>query len=174
MMRQVALFLCCSLLVAAPAVAWEPDSDANDANKEQLNKEQLIQKLARKLTGCTMKGRFTILGKDDKPPAEESYQIVQATKLDEGETWLIQARVKYGDKDVNVPVPVEIVWAGDTPVITLTQITIPGMGAGFSCRIVIYENLYAGTWGHGKTVGHMFGSIVPSNEEKEKPADGDK
>jgi len=136
---------------------------ASAAEPEVVQKER-IKKLEQQLTGAKMTGRFTILGKEDKAPAKEEYTIVSATKTDEGDIWLIKARIQYGDKDATVPVPVEIVWAGDTPVITLTNVTIPGMGT-FSSRVVIYDNLYAGTWRHDSVVGHLFGTITKAEKK---------
>jgi hypothetical protein len=58
---------------------------------------------------------------------------------------------------------VEVKWAGKTPVITLDNVTIPGLGT-FSSRVVIDGPLYAGTWQHDAVGGHMFGKIVPVGE----------
>ena len=56
-----------------------------------------------------------------------------------------------------------------TPVITLTELTIPALGT-FSARVVIDNGKYAGTWTHGDVGGHMFGVIRRSAEAK--PGDG--
>ena len=48
--------------------------------------------------------------------------------------------------------------AGDTPIITLTNLEIPGLGT-FTSRVIIYEGRYAGTWQHGDVGGHLFGRI---------------
>ncbi len=87
-----------------------------------------------------------------------------ATKVPEGDVWLIKARIKYGDKDTTIPMPLEIKWAGDTPIITLTNLTIPGLGT-FTSRVLIYDNRYAGTWQHGKAGGNLFGRIEKIKEE---------
>jgi hypothetical protein len=109
-------------------------------------------------------GKFTILGKEDADPKTEEYTIISATKTDEGEVWLLKARIKYGNKDLTLPVPLEIQWAGETPIITMTEMGIPGLGDKFSTRVVLYDGMYAGTWAHGPVKGHMFGTI-----SKEKP-----
>jgi hypothetical protein len=57
-----------------------------------------------------------------------------------------------------MPVPVTIEWAGDTPMITLTEQTVEGLGT-FSARVLLYDGLYAGTWKHGQFGGHMWGRI---------------
>jgi hypothetical protein len=88
-------------------------------------------------------------------------------KGDEGDLWVITARIKYGNVDLSVPVPVEVKWAGKTPVITLDNITIPGLGT-FSSRVVLDQGKYAGTWTHDKVGGHMFGKIVPLTDEEFK------
>ena len=64
----------------------------------------------------------------------------------------------------------DVKWSGDTPVITLTDFTIPTLGT-FSCRVLIYNGKYAGTWTHGAAGGHMFGVLEPLNKA---PADGAK
>ena len=91
---------------------------------------------------------------------EEKYVIEKVSKLT-GETWLFQSRMQYGGHDIPVPVPVVIKWAGDTPVITLTDLTIPRMGT-YTARVLLYGDQYAGTWSATDHGGQMFGKIVHS------------
>jgi hypothetical protein len=69
---------------------------------------------------------------------------------------------------------VEVRWAGDTAVIMLTNVSLPGMQGKFSTRLLIDGDRYAGTWSHDKVGGHMWGSIkkqppaAKSAESKEK------
>ena len=114
--------------------------------------------LEKTLTGSKFVGVFTIDGKEGVP-AKEEYTIISAKKTDEGDLWLFKARIKYGNKDVTLPVPVPIKWAGKTPVIEMDNLKIPLLGT-FSAHIVIDDGKYAGTWKHGKVGGHMFGSIL--------------
>lgn len=139
-----------------------------DATKQEKSPSQaeLIQELEKTLTNCKMSGRFTVLGKEDMAPAAEEYTITSAKKLPEGDLWLIKTRIKYGKTDATVPIPLEIKWAGDTPIITLTNLNIPGLGT-FSSRVVIYDNKYAGTWQHDKVGGHLFGTIQRGEEKPE-------
>ena len=136
---------------------------------------EMIKKLQDDLTNVKLIGSFTIAGKEDQTPKPEEYTISSALKLPDGDVWLIKARIKYGDKDATVPIPLEIKWAGDTPVITLTNLEIPGLGT-FSSRVVIYEGRYAGTWQHGKIGGHLFGKLEKATandpaKTEPKPAD---
>ena len=56
-------------------------------------------------------------------------------------------------------------WSGDTPVIMMTDTSLPGIGT-FTVRLFFYGDRYAGTWQHGKVGGHMSGRI-----EKRKPTE---
>jgi hypothetical protein len=129
------------------------------------SREELIKKLEEDLTNVQLIGRFTVTGREDREAKPEEYTISSAIKLPDGDMWLIKARIKYGDKDTTVPMPLEIKWAGDTPIITLTNLAIPGLGT-FTSRVVLYENRYAGTWQHGKVGGHLFGKIEKVTEGK--------
>jgi len=124
-----------------------------DAASEQ---ERLEKAFAEKMTGSTLVGRFSS-NKSDKIH-QDRYTIAKVSKL-AGDVWIWQARIQYGEHDVDVPVPVKMMWAGDTPVITLTDAGVPGMGK-FTVRILFYRDEYAGTWSndHGGG-GQMFGRI---------------
>lgn len=115
------------------------------------------------LSNAVLAGSFTIDGRET-PPKPERYTINGVTKV-EGANWVVSARIKYGEHDVTVPVPVEVRWAGDTPMIQVSDLSIPGLGDEFSARVLFYQGRYAGTWSHGKVGGTMFGRI-----EKLSPA----
>ena len=68
----------------------------------------------------------------------------RCTKLKD-DLWLFEARIKYGEHDLTVPIPLVVRWAGDTPVITLDNAGIPGFGS-FTARVLIYDNTFAGMW----------------------------
>jgi hypothetical protein len=158
MIRTLSLLALTCLFV--PAVSAQETKPAAKPTQEEL-----VKKLTETLTGAKMTGRFTVLGKEEKEPAAEEYTIVSAQKVD-GDTWLLKARIKYGKTDTTLPVPLEIKWAGDTPIITMTDMSIPGLGDSFSTRVVIYDGMYSGTWAHGKVKGHLYGTISKATEEK--------
>jgi hypothetical protein len=89
---------------------------------------------------------------------EEKYTISSATKV-QGDNWLISARIQFGDRDVTLPVPVKVKWAGDTPVISVTKLGFPGIGT-YSARVLVYEDTYAGTWSGSNYQGLLNGIIV--------------
>ncbi|MGD9858223.1 MAG: hypothetical protein AB7U20_25055 [Planctomycetaceae bacterium] len=110
------------------------------------------------LTNSVLVGRFSVDGTKDIDPKPERYAITKVTKT-AGDDWVVEARITYGNVDIPVPVPVKVHWAGDTPVISLTDLKIPGLGEGFTTRVLFYEDRYAGSWYHGKAGGHMWGKI---------------
>ena len=71
---------------------------------------------------------------------------------------MLATRIQFGGKDVTVPLVVPIKWAGDTPVISVTDLSVPGVGT-YTVRVVVYRDHYAGTWsgtGHG---GVLWGTV---------------
>lgn len=159
MTRSVALLLLLALTIAA----FSPLVSAAEPAKSDPDQKALFDKFSETLTGAALVGKFTVVGRD-MPPKEERYEIRSVYKLDEGDLWLFNARVKYGDHDTVIPMPLEVKWAGKTPVITLEDVALPGLGT-FSAHVVIDGDKYAGTWTHGEVSGHLFGRI-----EKTKPA----
>jgi hypothetical protein len=79
--------------------------------------------------------------------------------------WQFNARMRYGGIDVTLPITVPMRWVGDTPMITLTDLTVPKLGT-FTARVFFYGDRYAGTWQHGDAGGHMFGRIEKGNAQK--------
>lgn len=165
------LAVVCVSLIGNITRAEDPEpQDSSQPNAQAVDQESLFTRFEETLSGVKLVGRFTILGKDDGPLPKEEYTINSVTKLPDGDYWLFKARIKYGANDVTVPLPLEVKWAGDTPIITLTDFTIPGMGT-FSSRVVIDNKKYAGTWSHGKAGGHLFGVIEKaSSDEPSQPA----
>ena len=113
-----------------------------------------------------LKGRYTITGRD-VPPADESYTIISAKKLPEGDLWRLEARIQYGQWDLTVPITVPIKWADQTPVISIDKLTIPAMGT-FSARVLFNNGMYSGTWAHDEVKGQLFGQVIPATEDGEE------
>ena len=152
--RGVLLAMAMLLVGSSWCVAAEPTAEQ-------------IKGLETKLTGCKFTGLFTVTGGELGKTTPEEYTITSAMKLTEGDLWMLKARIKYGGTDSTIPIPLEIKWAGDTPVITMDKITLPGLGT-FSARVVIHEDRYAGTWQHDAVGGHLFGTIS-KGEAKPEP-----
>jgi hypothetical protein len=146
-----------------PEKAAAPTSPT-PAAKPKLTQAELEAAFKATLTKATLVGRWSALnGGKLSPEKEDKYTIVSVTKLG-GEAWLIHARIQYGNKDFVAPVPVQVKWAGDTPVITLDDVGIPG-SQSFSARVLIYNKTYAGTWSGGGHAGLMNGLVVNDGSE---------
>jgi hypothetical protein len=121
---------------------------------QQAEYERLLQERMRNVT---LVGYSTRTNKEGTF-GPEKYKIESIRKVS-GDTWLFQTRLRYDGKDLPVPIPVTLKWAGDTPVITLTDLTIPGVGT-WTARVLLYRDQYAGTWSGKTHGGQMFGKIV--------------
>jgi hypothetical protein len=127
--------------------------------KPKPGAEELEAKFKATLTRATLSGRWCPiqdgqLGAD----TEDKYTILAVTKL-APDTWLINARIQYGKVDIVAPIPVQVKWAGDTPVIILDNVGIPG-GSSYSARVLIFDNTYSGTWSGGNHAGLLHGMIT--------------
>ncbi len=136
------------VLAASVACGTKDPSSAIGALEKQFQET---------LSGATLVGHSSGQGPGS---SEERYTIQKVSKVG-GDTWLFNARIQYGTHDVTLPLPLTVKWAGDTPVITLTDFGVPGMGT-FTARVLIYRNQYAGTWSGKNHGGQLFGRIERS------------
>ena len=113
---------------------------------------------AERMRNVVLVGNFTMEGVERRDGIPERYEIAQVTKLT-GNRWRFEARVKYGNVDATLPMVLPVEWAGDTPMVSITDFAIPGLGDEFGARVVFYDGRYAGTWDHGQYGGMMYGTI---------------
>ena len=139
---------------ALPRQAAEPTASAPD-------RAALEAEFARRMSGATLLGRFTVDEAPDAAPQEEAYRLGAVEKLD-GDRWRFEARMEYGGKSYAMPLVLDVMWAGDTPVITLTDMAIPMMGT-YTARVMVYGERYAGIWSGGDHGGQMFGRLIPAD-----------
>tara|TARA_B100001093_G_scaffold95033_1_gene87184 strand:+ start:458 stop:922 length:465 start_codon:yes stop_codon:yes gene_type:complete len=149
-MKNSFLLLIFNLAVLCP-VHWAHSSE------ESTSKHDLFEKFSNSMKGVRFSGFFTIDG-SDHPPSKETYEIHSVQKFGDQDLWIFTARIKYGKKDVTLPMPLPVKWVGEIPVITMNNLNIPGLGT-FSAHVVIDGGKYAGTWSHGKVGGHLYGKI---------------
>jgi hypothetical protein len=146
--------------------AKPPTTQPASANKPldgEAARAELERKFAETLTNSVLEGSWQLIEGDKLGEARaDKYTIIKAQKLG-GDFWVITARIEYADKDVTVPLPLRIVWSGDTPVITVTDFPVPGIGT-YSARVMIYRNLYAGTW-----FGVGYGGVMSGMISRPKP-----
>jgi hypothetical protein len=115
------------------------------------------RQFADRMRGAALVGQFTIAGREDRAASPERYDISSVEKVGD-DRWRFNARIRYGNVDSTVPIVVPMRFVGDTPMISMTDLTILGMGT-FTARVFFYGDRYAGTWQHGQVGGHMFGRI---------------
>jgi uncharacterized OB-fold protein len=171
MSRNLWIALVCLIFSAGSAFAQEVTkapttgsvkSAPQDSAQQDKAREQ---KLADYLSGVKFVGSFTVTGSAERPPEPESYYILSAEKMDDGDWWKLTARIKYSTYDLTVPMAMEIKWAGETPVITVDQMAVPGMGT-FDARVLIRKGSYAGTWAHDQVGGQLFGRLEKMTAEE--------
>lgn len=162
----ISLALVLTLVGGGQSQEKSPEKQDKSTKPAKLNRDELEKAFAERLSGAVLVGSFSVVGKE-KPASPERYELKKVSKV-QGDFWQFEARIKYGQTDVTVPLVLKVVWAEDTPMITLTDATLPGLGAGFSTRVLFDNDRYAGTWQHGKVGGHMWGTIEKA-AEKEAP-----
>lgn len=170
MLRSLVVVCVAGVVVAVAAWAQDPPTASAPAGQAalaavgpapqtQAEREQAFSAL---LTDAVLDGSYSLRGQEGQPRMDR-YRIARATKA-EGERWMIEARVQYGGKDVPIVIAVNVRWAGDTPVICVDDLFIPGLGR-FTARVMFFDGQYAGTWSGGRMGGQMWGRV-----ERDRPA----
>jgi hypothetical protein len=136
--------------------------------QRKVTKQQaeLDAKFAKSLSGATLEGSYTLSGTDNTKLRQEKYTLGEVKKLPEmGENvWLFPARIQYGEHDVTLPIPLPVEWAGDTPVIVVENVMLPGFGT-VSARVLFFDGHYSGYWKHGDHSGNLFGTYRQAGEK---------
>ncbi|MEQ1862628.1 MAG: hypothetical protein ABMA13_22135 [Chthoniobacteraceae bacterium] len=145
-MKPTLILLATAILSLAASAADKPSAEALEA------------KFIETMTAATMAGRWCsikdgVLG----PEKADKYTIVSVAKVS-GDAWVINTRIQYNKQDIVAPIPVKVQWAGDTPVIIVDQIPVPG-GGTYSARVLIHGGTYAGTWS-GTNYGGLLNGII--------------
>jgi hypothetical protein len=152
------------LLAIMFAAGWVVAKTGIGAHVDPQSLTDLERQFTERMHGVAMVGSFTIAGIDNRPARPDRYDISSVEKIGD-DRWRFNARMHYGDHDIELPVTLPLRWVGDTPMIMLTDFSIPAMGT-FTVRLFFYGDRYAGTWQHGRVGGHMFGRI----ERSDKPS----
>jgi hypothetical protein len=125
-----------ALLTGVLVLAWnvsaqetpKPKNTATPAatEKPKLTPAELEGKFVATMSKATMTGRWCLIQDGAlTPEKEEKYTILGARKL-EGDSWMIGTKMNYGGREIIAPIPVKVQWAGDTPVIIVEKMTVPG------------------------------------------------
>jgi hypothetical protein len=148
-------------------VAQENSPERQAGDDEVAKRDAQFKEM---LSGATLVGNFTVTGRDTTNLREERYTLNSVEKLPNGR-WMFTTRIRYGDHDVTVPLPLPVEWAGDTPMIVVDKLQIPGLGT-FDARVMFFRDHYAGYWAHGDVGGHLFGVIERDGAEDADEEEG--
>ena len=119
----------------------------------------LEQDFTERMQNVVLVGHFTVEGRETGGGSPERYEIARVVKVGDDQ-WRFDVHMVYGSVDATLPVVVPIVWAGDTPMVSITDFTIPTLGT-FTARVFFYDDRYGGSWQHGQYGGLMYGQIEP-------------
>lgn len=125
---------------------------------------EVERQFAERMRNVTLVGSFTVAGQEDRVPQPDRYEIDSVEKIGD-DLWRFEAKCCGVDGAAPIAVPLRFI--GDTPMILMTETSLPGMGT-FTVRVFFYGDRYAGTWQHGEDGGHLWGRI----EKTARPADG--
>ena len=160
-------------IAAAAGADTSPVVPAGGATQADLEKG-----FAKTMSNATLAGSYSLSG-SKKGPAEDHYTLGSVTRK-EGtrDTWTIVANIQFGGRNIAIPLELPVKWAGDTAVITVDNVGVPGLGK-YTARVMIHGDQYAGTWGSsdGSHGGQMWGKIqhtapatVPASPAPVSPA----
>ncbi len=158
-LRLVAALLCLILVFGAGWVAGKMGIGAAADVSSLTERERMF---AEQLKASSLVGRFTLDGREDRQAVPDRYDISSVEKLD-GDRWRFNVRMRYGSIDATLPVVLPLTWVGDTPMINITDFSIPTLGT-FTVRLFFHDDRYAGIWENPKIGGHMFGRIEKSTD----------
>lgn len=118
----------------------------------------LERQFSDRMRGVTMVGTFTVDGREKREPRPDHYEIASVEKVGEN-LWRFNAKMGCcGAGGGVLPIVVPMQFAGDTPMVMMTETSLPGLDT-FTVRVFFYGDRYAGTWQHGTVGGHMSGTI---------------
>lgn len=118
---------------------------------------ELERQFTERMRGVSLVGTFTVAGRDDRGPRSDRYDISSVEKVG-NDLWRFNASMECCGVNGTIPIVVPLRWYGDTPMIMMTDTSLPGLGT-FTVRVFFYGDRYAGTWQHGPVGGHMSGRI---------------
>ncbi len=148
----------------AKTTATPPSAVSNSALAKPAipSRAELEKQFEEGLTGATLTGVWQMTGEgglsgqaDLTSPKPDQYVISKVAKVMD-DYWIITARIQYADKDVNIPVPVRVIWAEDTAIITISDLAMPLLGT-YSARVMIHHGFYSGVW---YSAGKNYGGVM--------------
>ena len=91
----------------------------------------------KRMRDVSLVGSFTVFGQADLAPSPDRYDISSVEKVGT-DLWRFNASMHCCGINGAVPVVVPMRWNGDTPMIMMTETTLPGLGT-FTVRLFFYS-----------------------------------
>jgi hypothetical protein len=153
-LTAAAFVLCVALAFAG---GWLSGRSGLGMSVPESSLDDRERAFAGRMRNVVLDGAFTMDGRET-PPRPDRYEVASVEKVGD-HLWRFNARMVHEGADVTLPFVVPLQWIGDTPVVMLTDYSIPSLGT-FTARVFFYGDRYAGTWQHGDGVGgHLYGTI---------------
>ncbi|MEC7769273.1 MAG: hypothetical protein VX471_08335, partial [Acidobacteriota bacterium] len=141
-------------LLVTFALGWFLAATGTGQAADPVSLTDLDPRFTERMQNVALVGHFTIEGQETGSRTER-YEISRVVKVGDDQ-WRFDVHMVYGGVDVTLPVVVPIVWAGDTPMVSITDFSIPTLGT-FTARVFFYDDRYGGSWQHGRVGGLMYG-----------------
>lgn len=145
------------VVAAAFAGGWFVGRTGIGSTVDPASLTDVESAFAERMSNVALVGTFTTDGSEDRPRSPDRYEITSVEKVGDG-LWRFNADMDCCGVNGPIPIVLPVRWVGDTPMIMMTDTSIPGVGT-FTVRLFFYEDRYAGTWQHGEIGGHMSGRI---------------
>src|SRR5687768_13097507 len=155
--RAIGLLLVVVVAILLFGAGWMTGRLCVGSVVEPASMAEAERQFAERMRNVKLVGSFTVDGLEPRPPRSDGYEISSVEKVGD-DLWRFNARIGLREGTAVIPVVVPMRWVGDTPVIMMTNTSLPGLGT-FSVRLFFYEDRYAGTWQHGEVGGQMSGRI---------------
>jgi hypothetical protein len=147
-----------ALLLAIFAGGWLAGRLGIGSVVDPASLTELERQFTERMQNVSLIGSFTVAGREGGAPRPDRYDIASVEKVGEDQ-WRFNASMDCcGVGGATLPIVVPMRWVGDTPVVMMTDTSLPGVGT-FTARVFFYGDRYAGTWQHDAVGGHMSGRI---------------
>jgi hypothetical protein len=155
-----------ALLIAVFAGGWLTGRLGIGSVVEPESLTELEREFTERMREVSLVGSFTVAGREDRQPRADRYDIESVEKVGD-DLWRFNVSMSCCGLDgTTVPIAVPMTWVGDTPMIMMTDTSLPGIGI-FTARVFFYSDRYAGTWQHEAVSGLMSGRIEPQGNTTE-------
>jgi hypothetical protein len=155
--RTLGLIAVFVLLALAFAGGWLVGFLRLGSSVEAASLSDVERQFTERMRDVSLVGSFTVAGREERPPRGDRYDISSVEKVGDN-LWRFNARMDCCGVSGEIPIVIPVQFVGDTPMIMMTDTSIPGIGT-FTVRLFFYGDRYSGTWQHGSVGGNMSGRI---------------